>query len=57
MDFTWKARFVSNGYSTPITSATTYAEVLSRETVSVAFTYTAFNVLDPELFEPPHRHV
>ena len=46
MDFTRKARFVANRSTTPITSASTYTGVLSRETVRVAFTYASFNGLD-----------
>ena len=42
MDFTRKAMFVSNGSTTPISSASTYAKVLSRETVKISFTYAAF---------------
>ena len=32
--------FVANGSTTPITSASTYAGVLYRDTVRVAFTYS-----------------
>lgn len=46
MDFTRKARFVANGSKTPDLVASTYAGVVSRETVRIAFTYAALNGLD-----------
>ena len=46
MNFTQKDRFVDNGSITLITSASAYAELVSRETLSVLFTYTALNGLD-----------
>ena len=46
MDFTRKARFVANGSTTPITSASTYTGVVSIETVRIAFIYEDFNGLD-----------
>ena len=46
MDFTRKARLVAEGCRTlnPVTS--TYAGIVSRESVRIAFTYAALNVLD-----------
>lgn len=46
MDFTRKARFVANGSKTKDLSTSTYAGVVSRETVRIAFTYAALNGLD-----------
>ena len=46
MDFTRKARLVANGAKTPDLVASTYAGVVSRETVRIAFTYAALNGLD-----------
>ena len=46
IDFTQKARFVSNGFTTPITLASTYAGLVSREIVRISFTYAALNDLD-----------
>ena len=43
MDFTSKASFVVNGFTTPITSARIYAGLLSIETVGIAFTSSALN--------------
>ena len=45
MDFTRKARFVANGSRTPDLE-NTYAGVVSRETVRIAFVYAALNELD-----------
>lgn len=45
MDFTRKARFVANGSKTPDLD-NTYAGVVSRETVRIAFVYAALNGLD-----------
>ena len=45
MDFTRKARFVANGAKTPDLE-NTYAGVVSRETVRIAFVYAALNELD-----------
>ena len=45
MDFTRKARFVANGSKTPDLE-NTYAGVVSRETVRIAFVYAALNELD-----------
>ena len=46
MDFTRKARFVANGSKTPDLLYSTYAGVVSRETVRIAFTYAALHDLD-----------
>ena len=46
MDFTRKDRFVVNGSTTPITSASTYAGVVSIETVRISFPYAVLNDLD-----------
>lgn len=46
MDFTRKARFVANGAKTPDLVASTYAGVVSRESVRIAFVYAALNDLD-----------
>jgi len=43
MDFTRKARFVANGAKTPDLKSSTYAGVISRETVRIAFTHAALN--------------
>ena len=46
MNFTRKVRFVSNGCTTMITLASTYAGVVSRERVRIEFTYRSLNGLD-----------
>jgi len=47
MDFTRKARWVLDGHKTPnITTHSTYAGVVSRESVRIALTYAALNDLD-----------
>ena len=46
MYFTRKAKFVANGFTTPITSVIIYEGVVSRETVRITFTYTELNGLD-----------
>ena len=46
MDFTRKARLVAEGCSTPDPINSTYTGVVSRESVRIAFTYTALNDLD-----------
>ena len=46
MDFTRKARFVLDGHKTPSPLGSTYAGVVSRESVRIAFTYAALNGLD-----------
>ena len=46
MDFTRKARWVLDGHKTPDATISTYAGVVSRESVRIAFTYAALNGLD-----------
>ena len=46
MDFTRKARWVLDGHKTPDPVGSTYAGVVSRESVRIAFTYAALNNLD-----------
>jgi hypothetical protein len=46
MDMTRKARLVANGSKTPEPEMSTYAGVVSRETVRVALVYAALNGLD-----------
>ena len=46
MDFTRKARWVLDGHKTPDPIGSTYAGVVSRESVHIAFTYEALNGLD-----------
>ena len=46
MDFTRKARWVLDGHKTPSPAGSTYAGVVSRESVRIAFTYAALNELD-----------
>ena len=46
MDFTCKARFVANSVKTRDLHTSTYAGVVSKETVQIAFTYAALNDLD-----------
>ena len=46
MDFTRKARWVLDGHKTPDPIGSTYAGVVSRESVRIAFTYAALNDLD-----------
>ena len=46
MDFTRKARFVANGAKTQDIITSTYAGVVSKETVRIAFTYAALNNLN-----------
>ena len=46
MDFTRKARFVLDGHKTADPVGSTYAGVVSRESVRIAFTYAALNNLD-----------
>ena len=45
IDFTRKARLVAEGCRTPNPVTSTYAGVVSRESVKTAFTYAALNVL------------
>ena len=46
MDFTRKARWVLDGHKTPDPIGSTYAGVVSRESVRIALTYAALNDLD-----------
>jgi hypothetical protein len=46
MDFTRKARWVLDGHKTPNPIGSTYAGVVSRDSVRIAFTYAALNGLD-----------
>jgi hypothetical protein len=46
MDFTRKARWVLDGHKTADPTGSTYAGVVSRESVRIAFTYAALNGLD-----------
>ena len=45
MDFTRKARWVLDGHKTPYPIGSTFAGVVSRESVRIAFTYAALNDL------------
>jgi hypothetical protein len=46
MDFTRKARYVLDGHKTDEPKGSTYAGVVSRESVRIAFTYAALNGID-----------
>ena len=46
MDFTRKARWVLNGHKTPDPIGSTYAGVVSRESMCIALTYAALNDLN-----------
>ena len=46
MDFTRKARYVLDGHKTEDPAGSTYAGVVSRESVRIAFTYAALNGID-----------
>ena len=46
MDFTRKARWVLDGHKTPEPIISTYADVVSRESVRIALTYAALNGVD-----------
>ena len=46
MDFTRKARWVLDGHKTPDPIGSTYAGVVSRESVHIALTYAALNDLN-----------
>ncbi len=46
MDFTRKARWVLDGHKTPNPIGSTYAGVVSRDSIRIAFTYAAMNGLD-----------
>jgi hypothetical protein len=45
MDFTRKARWVLDGHKTPTPIGSTYAGVVSRDSIQIAFTYAALNDL------------
>ena len=45
LDFTRKARLVADGHKLPTPSSNTFAGVVSRESVRIAFTYAALNGL------------
>ena len=45
MDFTRKARWVLDGHKTPDPIGSTFAGVVSRESIQIAFTYAALNDL------------
>jgi hypothetical protein len=46
MDFTRKARFVASGHKTELPSSITYASVVSRESVRIAFLMAELNDLN-----------
>ena len=46
MDFTRKARWVLDGHKTPNPTTSSYAGVVSRDSVRIAFTYAALNNVD-----------
>jgi hypothetical protein len=46
MDFTRKARWVLDGHKTPDIDGSSYAGVVSRESVRIALTYAALNEID-----------
>ena len=46
MDFTRKAQWVKDGHRTPDPARSTFAGVVSRESVRIALTYAALNDLD-----------
>ena len=46
MDFTCKARWVLDRHKTPDAEGSTYASVVSRESIRIVFLYAAFNGLD-----------
>ena len=46
MDFTRKARWVKDGHKTPDPEFSSYAGVVSRESVRIALTYAALNGMD-----------
>ena len=62
MDFTRKPRWVLDGHKTPDPIGSTYAGVVSRESVCIALTYAALNDLDVLLLTSgmpiykPHHH-
>ena len=46
MDFTRKARWVLDGHKSRDPIGSTYAGVISKESVRIAFTYAALNQLE-----------
>ena len=46
MDFMMKVRWVPDGYKTPDPVGSTFAGVVSKESVQIAFTFAALNGLD-----------
>ena len=46
MDFTGKAQIIAHGSSTEVNPNYTYASVVSRDTMHIAFLYAALNDLD-----------
>jgi hypothetical protein len=46
MDFTRKARYVAGGHATDSPSTQTYASVVSRDSICIAFLIAALNDLD-----------
>ena len=46
MDFTRKARWDFDGHKTPNPIGSTYAGVVSKDSIRIAFTYAALNGLD-----------
>ena len=46
MDFTWKAQWVKDGLKKADPLGSNYADVVSRDTVFIAFTYAALNDVD-----------
>jgi hypothetical protein len=46
IDFTRKARWVLDGHKTLNSIGSTYAGVVSRDSIRIAFTYAALNDLD-----------
>eukprot|EP00957_Ditylum_brightwellii_P083404 6339630-Ditylum_brightwellii.AAC.1 len=57
MDFTRKTRWVLDGHKTTDPVGSTYAGVVSRESVKVAFTYTALNNLDVWAVDIQNRYL
>ena len=46
MNFTWKARWIKDGYRTADPLGTNYAGVMSKDSVRIVFTLAAMNGLD-----------
>jgi len=45
-DFTWKARYVAGGHKTEPPALQTYASIVSRESIHIAFLIAALNDVD-----------